>query len=60
MRSIPGKRQFLRGRRTPDGITTSGPGSHLVASMAAADVLVDVPEDTTDIPAGATVRVWPL
>ena len=60
VRSIPGKRQFLRGRRTPDGITTSGPGSHLVASMAAADVLVDVPEDTTDIPAGATVRVWPL
>ncbi|MCF4122437.1 molybdopterin molybdotransferase MoeA [Antribacter sp. KLBMP9083] len=37
-----------------------GPGSHLVASMAAADVLVDVPADVTDLAAGAEVTVWPL
>ncbi|MGB6180572.1 MAG: gephyrin-like molybdotransferase Glp [Rhodococcus sp. (in: high G+C Gram-positive bacteria)] len=61
IRSIPGRRQFLRGRLTDKGVSlTSGPGSHLVASMAAADVLIDVPEDTVEIAAGAGVRVWPL
>ncbi|KIQ08191.1 molybdopterin molybdotransferase MoeA [Rhodococcus sp. MEB064] len=59
--SIPGRRQFLRGRLTDTGVAvTSGPGSHLVVSMAAADVLVDVPADTVRIPAGNTVRVLPL
>jgi molybdopterin molybdotransferase len=60
--SPPGKRQFLRGRALPDGrvATVGGPSSHLVAALAAADVLVDVPEDATELPAGATVETWEL
>lgn len=55
--SSPGRRQFLRGRRTADGgvETVAGPGSHLVAALAAADVLIDVPAEVTALPAGATV-----
>jgi molybdopterin molybdotransferase len=55
--SSPGRRQFLRGRRTADGgvETVAGPGSHLVAALAAADVLIDVPADVTALPVGATV-----
>jgi molybdopterin molybdotransferase len=55
--SSPGRRQFLRGRRTADGgvETVAGPGSHLVAALAAADVLIDVPAAVTALPAGATV-----
>jgi molybdenum cofactor synthesis domain len=60
--SAPGKRQFLRGRALPDGrvATVGGPSSHLVAALAAADVLLDVPEDATELPAGATVETWEL
>ena len=54
--SSPGRRQFLRGRRTAEGVeTVAGPGSHLVAALAAADVLIDVPAEVTALPAGATV-----
>jgi molybdopterin molybdotransferase len=55
--SSPGRRQFLRGRRTADGgvETVAGPGSHLVAALAAADMLIDVPAEVTALPAGATV-----
>jgi molybdopterin molybdotransferase len=55
--STPGRRQFLRGRRTADGgvETVAGPGSHLVAALAAADVLIDVPAEVTTLPVGATV-----
>ncbi len=59
--SVAGKRQWLRGVR--DGSTVSvvsGPGSHLVAAMAAANCLLDIPEDTTRLDAGATVEVVPL
>ncbi|MGV9332708.1 molybdopterin molybdotransferase MoeA [Nocardia sp. NPDC003726] len=72
-RSPEGKRQFLRGkliREHPDGLSAhgrpravevvSGPGSHLVAAMANADVLIDVPAEVTALPAGALVRVWSL
>jgi molybdopterin molybdotransferase len=57
LESIPGRRQFLRARLRPDGSveTVSGPGSHLVAALAAADVLIDVPADVTALPAGAPV-----
>ena len=57
LQSISGRRQFLRGRLTDDGAveTVAGPGSHLVAALAAADVLIDVPADVTSLPAGATV-----
>lgn len=65
--SPPGRRQLLRGtlRSAPgDGPpfvdVVGGPGSHLVASMAAADVLLDVPADATALGAGAEVSVWPL
>ncbi|MFD2090222.1 molybdopterin molybdotransferase MoeA [Blastococcus deserti] len=58
LRSPAGRRQFLRGRY--DGGTVSqvgGPGSHLVAHLARANCLVVVPEDVTDLPAGADVDV---
>lgn len=60
--SVAGKRQFLRGRVLPDGRVTTlgGPSSHLVAALAAADVLLDIPEDATELPAGATVETWEL
>lgn len=60
--SVAGKRQFLRGRALPDGRVeqVGGPSSHLVAALAAADVLLDVPEDATDLAAGATVETWDL
>lgn len=60
--SVPGKRQFLRGRALPDGRVeqVGGPSSHLVAALAAADVLLDVPEDATELPAGSTVETWEL
>jgi molybdopterin molybdotransferase len=58
IRSVPGKRQFLRGRLLPDNrvATVSGPGSHLVAGLATADVLIDVPAHVTDIPEGDPVE----
>ncbi|CAM3230627.1 gephyrin-like molybdotransferase Glp [Prescottella defluvii] len=59
--SIAGKRQFLRGRRTDTGVeVVSGPGSHLVAAFAWADVLMDVPAAVTSLAAGDRVKVWPL
>lgn len=60
--SVSGRRQFLRGRALPDGRveTLGGPSSHLVAALAAADVLLDIPEDATELPAGATVETWEL
>ncbi|MFJ6750786.1 gephyrin-like molybdotransferase Glp [Streptomyces sp. NPDC091266] len=55
-----GKRQFLRGsydadtgRVTPVG----GTGSHLIKALAHANALIIVPEDTTEVAAGATVDV---
>jgi molybdopterin molybdotransferase len=60
--SVPGKRQFLRGRALPDGRveTLGGSSSHLVAALAAADVLLDIPEDVAELPAGASVETWEL
>jgi molybdopterin molybdotransferase len=58
LRSPPGRRQFLRGRY--DGGLVSqvgGPGSHLVAHLSRANCLVVVPEDVTELPAGAQVEV---
>lgn len=55
--SIPGRRQFLRGRRMSDGeaLPVGGPGSHLVAALAASDLLIVVPEDVTSLDAGELV-----
>lgn len=61
LRSVAGKRQFLRARFDGDGVTlVSGPGSHLVAGLAASDALVIVPEDAVELRAGDTVTVWAL
>ncbi|MCZ2838468.1 molybdopterin molybdotransferase MoeA [Modestobacter sp. VKM Ac-2985] len=58
LRSPAGRRQFLRGWF--DGAVVDqvgGPGSHLVAHLARANCLVVVPEDVTDLPAGAEITV---
>lgn len=62
VRSIPGRRQFLRGLTDGSGgvAPVSGSSSHLVAGMARADVLIDVPVDADTLPAGSTVTVWTL
>ncbi|EOM76252.1 molybdopterin molybdenumtransferase MoeA [Rhodococcus rhodnii] len=61
LRSPAGKRQFLRGRWSGGRVeTVAGPSSHLVAAMAWADVLIDVPADTTELAAGESVTVLPL
>lgn len=55
--SPAGRVQYLRAARGDDGTVepVSGPGSHLVASMARADVLLEVPADVTALDAGAEV-----
>lgn len=61
VRSVPGKRQFLRGRVGADGVApVSGPSSHLVAAMANADVLIDLPAEAEAVEAGSDVTVWTL
>ncbi|MDN4614780.1 molybdopterin molybdotransferase MoeA [Leifsonia sp. F6_8S_P_1B] len=61
LRSVPGRRQFLRGRTDGDAVVAvSGPGSHLVAAMARADVLIDVPAEVEALAAGQEVTVWAL
>lgn len=58
LRSPHGKRQFLRGRYGAGLVSqVGGPGSHLVAHLARANCLVVVPEDVTELPAGAEVDV---
>ena len=58
LRSPAGRRQFLRGRFDGEVVTqVGGPGSHLVAHLARANCLVVVPEDVTELPAGAQVSV---
>ncbi|MFL0579032.1 gephyrin-like molybdotransferase Glp [Dietzia sp. 179-F 9C3 NHS] len=65
--SPAGKVQFLRAALGPDsgdGIPVvepvSGPGSHLVASMARADVLVEIPADAISLAAGTEVEAVAL
>ena len=58
LRSPAGRRQFLRGWFDGAVVTqVGGPGSHLVAHLARANCLVVVPEDVTELPAGAEVDV---
>jgi molybdopterin molybdotransferase len=61
-RSPRGKRQFLRGRWLGGNRVelASGPGSHLVAGLAAADALIVVPEDVVELRPGDTVETWEL
>lgn len=62
LRSVPGKRQFLRGRAVGSErvALVSGPGSHLVAGLAASDLIVVVPEQTTELAKGDTVETIAL
>ena len=61
LRSPAGRRQWLRGRADGGRVRpVGGPGSHLVSAMAAADVLIDVPADVTELLAGTEVAVLPL
>ncbi|GAA4750752.1 molybdopterin-binding protein [Gordonia alkaliphila] len=60
--SAPGKTQFLRGVRNPDGTVSpvGGPGSHLAITAAAADLLIEIETDATELAAGTEVTTWPL
>ena len=60
--SVAGRRQFLRGRAAEGGrvMIASGPGSHLVAGLAASDLLVIIPEEVTALNAGDDVETWAL
>ncbi|GLW12041.1 molybdopterin molybdenumtransferase MoeA [Microtetraspora sp. NBRC 13810] len=66
LRSPKGRRSYLRGMlsRPPGGPATVAPvrgqGSHQLAALAAANALVVVPEDVTELPEGAEVQVIPL
>jgi molybdopterin molybdotransferase len=58
-RSIAGKRQFLRGRLREGGRVevVGGPSSHLVAGLAASDVLIDIPAASIELSEGDIVEV---
>ena len=61
--STPGRRQFRRGvLDAVDGTVREmgGPPSHLLAALARADCFFVVPEEVTELPAGASVEVWLL
>ncbi|HEV7951108.1 MAG TPA: gephyrin-like molybdotransferase Glp [Glaciihabitans sp.] len=62
IRSVVGKRQFLRGHTDGENhvVLVAGPGSHLVAQLAASDVLIDIPADTEHVNEGSTVETWQL
>ena len=62
IRSIPGKRQFVRALHGYDGRgahvePANGHGSHLLGDLAASNSLVVVPDDVESIEAGAMVDV---
>jgi molybdopterin molybdotransferase len=61
--SPAGRRQFRRGVLDAVGGTVAeigGPPSHLLAALARADCFFVVPEEVTELPAGAPVEVWLL
>jgi molybdopterin molybdotransferase len=64
--SPAGKRQYVRVRVTPDGnggfsaAPVGGPGSHLIASMAAANGLLIVPQEAGEVAAGTVCSVMLL
>ncbi|MFC0315051.1 gephyrin-like molybdotransferase Glp [Gordonia phosphorivorans] len=60
--SVAGKTQFLRGVGNPDGTVSplGGPGSHLAVTAAAADLLIEIDADATELAAGTEVTTWPL
>ena len=57
-RSMPGKRQFMRGALDGDSVRpVGGAGSHAVGGLAKADCLIVVPEDVIELAAGDVVEV---
>jgi molybdopterin molybdotransferase len=65
VKSPSGKRSYLRGwLAVEEGAYTvrpvGGAGSHLIASLAAANALVVVPEEVTEVAAGSPVNVMML
>ncbi|GAA4597920.1 molybdopterin molybdotransferase MoeA [Planotetraspora phitsanulokensis] len=61
LRSPAGRRSYLRGVLSGTTVdTVRGQGSHQLAALASANALVVVPEDVTELPAGAEVEVIPL
>jgi molybdopterin molybdotransferase len=57
--SPAGKHQVRRGRIQADGrVRVSAPGSHLLADLAAADVLAHIPRGVEHLEAGDTVECW--
>jgi molybdopterin molybdotransferase len=62
VRSIPGKRQFLRGHfeaRVGGSVVTpvGGPGSHLIGGLAQSNALIVLAEDVTSVAADSDVPV---
>ncbi|GAB1514760.1 molybdopterin molybdotransferase MoeA [Actinophytocola sp. KF-1] len=58
LRSPSARRQYRRGRLAGDVVTpVGGPGSHLLASFAASNCLIEVPEHAEVIAAGDVVDV---
>jgi molybdopterin molybdotransferase len=57
--SPPGRRQYLRGAYSPPGTVrpVGGASSHLIAALAQADALVEIPEGTTEVRPGDQVTV---
>ncbi|MGP3967415.1 molybdotransferase-like divisome protein Glp [Streptomyces sp. 6N223] len=58
--SPPGRRQFLRGSYAAETNTVrpvGGASSHLIAALALADALVEIPETTTEVRPGDQVTV---
>jgi molybdopterin molybdotransferase len=65
LKSPLGKRSYLRGwLAVEQGAymvrAVGGTGSHLIASLAASNALIVVPEDVTDVAAGSAVNVMML
>jgi len=65
MRSPAGRRQYSRGTLAVEEghyvvRPVGGPGSHLLGALARANALIVVPEDVTEVPAGAGVTVMVL
>jgi molybdopterin molybdotransferase len=61
LRSPSAKRQYRRGRLEGDVVTpVGGPGSHLLASFAVSNCLIEVPEDVEAVAEGDLVDVLVL
>jgi len=63
VRSPAGRRSYLRGtagRKAGTVVPLTGQGSHQIASLARASLLIVVPEEVTTLPAGEVVEVLEL